>query len=338
MVETDGRNVKVRKERGHSSTGFGLYFDDPNHRFGANPPDRFALQQKKRVAATIPMMKNLPDYASRTLSNPLYDFVERHPRLFVLSGAGISTESGIPCYRDTEGQRTGRAPILLKDFMGSEFARKRYWARSMIGWPLVAGAAPNAAHLAVARLERLGLFERLVTQNVDGLHTSAGNTDVIELHGNIGRVRCMECGDETSRGALQPRLIADNPGFVGLAALPVADGDAQLEGYDFAAFHVPGCTRCGGLLKPDVVFFGEGVPRTRVDAAAAALEQADAMLVLGSSLMVYSGFRFCEWAARAGKPIAAVNLGKTRADALLQLKVEAPCGATLDALASDLNR
>jgi NAD-dependent SIR2 family protein deacetylase len=206
----------------------------------------------------------------------------------------------------------------------------------MIGWPLVAGAAPNAAHVAVARLERLSLFERLVTQNVDGLHTSAGNTDVIELHGNIGRVRCMECSSETTRAALQQTLIADNPSFVGLAALPVADGDAQLEGYDFNAFHAPCCTRCGGLLKPDVVFFGEGVPRTRVDAAAAALDQADALLVLGSSLMVYSGFRFCEWAARAGKPIAAVNLGRTRADALLQLKVEAPCGPTLDALANEL--
>ena len=284
------------------------------------------------------MMKNPQANAPAALSNPLYEFVERHPRLFILSGAGISTESGIPCYRDTEGQRTGRAPILLKDFLDSEFARKRYWARSMIGWPLVAGAAPNAAHFAVARLERLGVFERLVTQNVDGLHTSAGNTDVIELHGDIGRVRCMECGNETTRAALQQRLIADNPTFVGLAALPVADGDAQLEGYDFEAFHPPPCTRCGGMLKPDVVFFGEGVPRTRVDAAATALDQADAMLVLGSSLMVYSGFRFCEWAARAGKPIAAINLGRTRADALLHLKIEAPCGAALSALVDELER
>jgi NAD-dependent SIR2 family protein deacetylase len=293
-------------------------------------------KQPARIAATILVMKNPQASAPAALLNPLSEFVERHPRLFVLSGAGISTESGIPCYRDTQGQRTGRAPILLKDFLGSEFARKRYWARSMIGWPLVAGAAPNAAHLALARLERLGAFERLVTQNVDGLHTSAGSTDVIELHGNIGRVRCMECGHETTRAALQQRLIADNPSFVGLAALPVADGDAQLEGYDFGAFNAPPCALCGGVLKPDVVFFGEGVPRTRVDAAAAALDQADAMLVLGSSLMVYSGFRFCEWAARAGKPVAAVNLGRTRADALLQLKIEAPCGPTLDALVDKL--
>jgi NAD-dependent SIR2 family protein deacetylase len=283
-------------------------------------------------------MKNLEISAPVALSDPLREFVERHPRLFVLSGAGISTESGIPCYRDKEGQRTGRSPILLKDFLDSEFARKRYWARSMTGWPLLAEAAPNAAHCAVAQLERLGVIERLVTQNVDGLHTRAGNTNVIELHGDIGRVRCMACGNETTRAALQQRLIADNPRFTGLAALPVADGDAQLEGHDFDAFHVPPCACCGGLLKPDVVFFGEGVPRTRVDAAAAALDQADAMLVLGSSLMVYSGFRFCEWAAKAGKPIAAVNLGRTRADALLQLKIEAPCGAVLTALIEEITR
>jgi NAD-dependent SIR2 family protein deacetylase len=298
-------------------------------------------RQKARIAATIAKMKipraSVPHVLlNPPLLSPLYEFVERHPRLFVLSGAGISTESGIPCYRDEEGQRTGRAPILLKDFLGSEFARKRYWARSMIGWPLVAGAVPNAAHVALARLEHLGVFERLVTQNVDGLHAGAGNTNVIELHGNIGRVRCMACGNETARAALQQRLIADNPSFVGLAALPVADGDAQLEGYDFDALRVPPCTHCGGVLKPDVVFFGESVPRSRVDAAAAALDQADAMLVLGSSLMVYSGFRFCEWAARAGKPIAAVNLGRTRADALLQFKIEAPCGTVLDALAGKM--
>jgi NAD-dependent SIR2 family protein deacetylase len=263
---------------------------------------------------------------------PLYDFIQHHPRLFVLSGAGISTDSGIPCYRDTEGQRTGRAPILLKDFLGSAFARKRYWARSMIGWPLVAGAHPNAAHFAVARLARQGFFSQLVTQNVDGLHTRAGSTNVIELHGDIGRVRCMDCGEACSRGAIQRTLELANPAFLGIAALPVADGDALLEGYDFDTFNPPPCPRCGGLLKPDVVFFGESVPRTRVDAAAQALEEADAMLVLGSSLMVYSGFRFCEWAHRTGKPIAAVNLGRTRADSLLTLKVEASCAIALTSL------
>lgn len=269
--------------------------------------------------------------------DPLFDFVARYRRLFVLTGAGISTDSGIPCYRDTNGNRTGRAPILLKDFMASEYARKRYWARSMVGWPMVAASSPNAAHHGVAQLEKRGRLTRLVTQNVDGLHTQAGSLDVIELHGDIGRVRCMSCADETSRASLQTRLVADNPRFARLTAAAVADGDAQLE-EDFDAFRFPPCAVCGGILKPDVVFFGEGVPKARVEAASAALDQADAMLVLGSSLMVYSGFRFCEWAARAGKPIAAVNLGRTRADALLQLKVEAPCGVALSALVRDVDR
>lgn len=280
---------------------------------------------------------NLSESVAPANASPdsLLEFVSRYRRLFVLTGAGISTDSGIPCYRDTDGNRTGRAPILLKDFMGSEHARKRYWARSMIGWPLLAGSAPNDAHRSLAQLQQRGLFTRLVTQNVDGLHTSAGSADVIELHGNIGRVRCLTCGDETSRATLQQIITADNPGFAGFNAPAVADGDAQLE-EDFETFRVPPCGVCGGILKPDVVFFGEGVPRSRVASASAALDQADAMLVLGSSLMVYSGYRFCEWAARDGKPIAAVNFGRTRADALLQLKVEASCGPTLSALAREL--
>ncbi|WP_096031186.1 NAD-dependent protein deacetylase [Caballeronia fortuita] len=262
----------------------------------------------------------------------LHEFVERHPRLFVLSGAGISTESGIPCYRDREGQRTGRAPILLKDFLGSDYARRRYWARSLIGWPVVQNAQPNAAHHALRALAARSRVHRLVTQNVDGLHTRAGNPDVIELHGNIGRVRCIECGERHTRAAVQRMLEAANPAFAGYTAPAVPDGDAQIEDLDFASFDVPGCTRCGGVLKPDVVFFGESVPRVLVDDAARSLEAADAMLVVGSSLMVYSGYRFCEWAAKSGKPIAAINIGKTRADALLALKVEAPCSDALERL------
>lgn len=267
----------------------------------------------------------------------LHEFVERHPRLFVLSGAGISTESGIPCYRDREGQRTGRSPILLKDFLDSDHARRRCWARSLIGWPMVEQARPNAAHHAVRALAARSRVHRLVTQNVDGLHTRAGNPDVIELHGNIGRVRCLACGEPHTRSAVQRLLETLNPDFVGHTAPAVPDGDAQIEDLDFAAFEVPGCTRCGGLLKPDVVFFGESVPRPLVEDAARSLEGADAMLVVGSSLMVYSGYRFCEWAAKSGKPIAAINLGKTRADALLALKVEAPCSEALEALIDRLD-
>ncbi len=269
--------------------------------------------------------------------NDILDFVERYPRLFVLSGAGISTDSGIPCYRDREGQRTGRSPILLQDFLKSDYARQRYWARSLIGWPVVAGAKPNAAHHAVRALASRGRVQRLVTQNVDGLHTRAGNADVIELHGNIGRVRCIGCGAQHARAEVQRMLEAANPAFAGLTAPAVPDGDAQIEDLDFGAFDVPACTRCGGVLKPDVVFFGEGVPRVLVDDAAEALAAADAMLVVGSSLMVYSGYRFCEWARRAGKPIAAINIGRTRADHLLALKVEQPCGVALEALVEGLD-
>ncbi|WP_404990231.1 NAD-dependent protein deacetylase [Caballeronia sp. LZ065] len=283
-------------------------------------------------------MRTRPPRASKGRHvQQLHEFVERHPRLFVLSGAGISTESGIPCYRDREGQRTGRSPILLKDFLDSDHARRRYWARSLIGWPMVEQARPNAAHHAVRALAARSRVHRLVTQNVDGLHTRAGNPDVIELHGNIGRVRCMACGEPHTRAAVQRLLETLNPAFVGHTAPAVPDGDAHIEDLDFAAFEVPGCTRCGGMLKPDVVFFGESVPRPLVEDAARSLEGADAMLVVGSSLMVYSGYRFCEWAAKSGKPIAAINLGKTRADALLALKVEAPCSEALQALIERLD-
>ncbi|TKC92358.1 NAD-dependent protein deacetylase [Trinickia terrae] len=263
----------------------------------------------------------------------LHDFVRRHPRLFVLTGAGISTDSGIPGYRDEHGRWMRSQPIQLQEFLGSEQARRRYWARSMVGWPVVGRAQPNAAHRALAELGQAGRIGRLVTQNVDGLHQRAGSADVIELHGSIGRVACLACGAEHERAAIQPRLVADNPALLDAVAAPAADGDAHLEWHDLESFRIPACPHCGGMLKPSVVFFGESVPRERVDAASAALEKADAMLVAGSSLMVYSGYRFCVWAQKMGKPIAAINLGHTRADPLLALKVQAPCGEALTSLA-----
>jgi NAD-dependent SIR2 family protein deacetylase len=264
----------------------------------------------------------------------LHDFVARHPRLFVLTGAGISIDSGIPGYRDEHGQWMRSQPIQLQEFLASEHARRRYWARSMVGWPVVGQAQPNAAHRALARLETAGRLARLVTQNVDGLHQRAGSAGVIELHGSIGGVSCLDCGAEHSRAAIQQSLEADNLALADAVAAPAADGDAHLEWHDLDAFRIPACPHCGGLLKPSVVFFGESVPRARVDAAARALEDADAMLVVGSSLMVYSGYRFCVWADKMRKPIAAVNLGRTRADALLSLKVEARCADALMALAA----
>jgi NAD-dependent SIR2 family protein deacetylase len=268
--------------------------------------------------------------------NELHDFVQRHPRLFVLSGAGISTDSGIPGYRDENGEWKRSPPITLQEFLGSLASRQRYWARSMIGWPVVAEAQPNAAHLALARLEAARHVPTLVTQNVDGLHQRAGSRDVIELHGSIGAVTCLDCGTRHARATIQQTLEADNPALLDVVAEPAADGDAHLEWHDLGGFRIPACPNCGGLLKPSVVFFGENVPRVTVDEATRALEAADAMLVVGSSLMVYSGYRFSVWAQQMGKPIAAINLGRTRADPLLELKVAAPCAETLTALAGRL--
>ncbi|MGN4189393.1 NAD-dependent protein deacetylase [Burkholderia gladioli] len=266
----------------------------------------------------------------------LHAFVERHPRLFVLTGAGISTDSGIPGYRDRNGQWMRSPPIQYQEFVGSESARRRYWARSMLGWPVVGRARPNAAHRAIARLGAAGRIGGLVTQNVDGLHQRAGSRGVIELHGGIDGVSCLDCGAHHARAAIQHTLEADNPALLAYEAVPLADGDAQLELDTLDGFRVPACPICAGMLKPAVVFFGENVPRERVAAATRALDEADAMLVVGSSLMVYSGYRFCVWAGERGKPVAALNLGRTRADPLLALKVEAPCGATLEALLARL--
>ena len=266
----------------------------------------------------------------------LADFVQRHPRLFVLTGAGVSTESGIPDYRDANGDWKRTPPVTYQAFMGSEATRQRYWARSMIGWRVMGQARPGPAHHALARLEQGGRVQLLLTQNVDGLHDASGSRRTLDLHGRIDTVRCMACEARTPRAALQERLLAANPAWAALSADIAPDGDADLEHDDFGHFTVPGCTTCGGLLKPDVVFFGESVPRDRVQAAMAAVDASDAVLVAGSSLMVYSGFRFVQAAAAAGKPIAAINLGRTRADELLSLKVQAPVGAALRTLADRL--
>ena len=259
----------------------------------------------------------------------LQAFVESHRRLLLLTGAGCSTDSGIPDYRDRDGEWKRSAPVTLQAFMGEQGTRRRYWARSLVGWPKFQAATPNGAHLALAQLERCGRVEQVVTQNVDRLHQRAGNAKVIDLHGRLDEVRCMSCDWRQPREAFQQVLTASNPGWQDLPARIAPDGDADLEGMDFAAFVVPPCPCCGGIVKPDVVFFGESVPRGRVEAASRALQAADAMLVVGSSLMVYSGYRFVQAAASAGKPIAAVNLGRTRGDALLSLKVDASCAEAL---------
>jgi NAD-dependent SIR2 family protein deacetylase len=272
---------------------------------------------------------------SSSISDPLTAlarFVERYPRLFVLTGAGCSTDSGIPDYRDGNGDWKRRQPVRYQEFVGSERTRQRYWARSLLGWPAFARARPNVAHAALARLEAAGFMHQMVTQNVDGLHQQAGSRRVIDLHGRLDAVDCLNCRHRGPRAAFQRVLAENNPAFAALAAAVGPDGDAELDTADFGGFRVPDCPRCGGMLKPAVVFFGETVPKPRVERAGRRLAEADAMLVIGSSLMVLSGYRFCTQAAARGQPIAAVNLGRTRADGVLALKVNLPCGPVLHGL------
>jgi NAD-dependent SIR2 family protein deacetylase len=266
------------------------------------------------------------------VGNVLQSFVESHRRLFVLTGAGCSVNSGIPDYRDANGDWKRTPPVRFQAFLADETTRRRYWARSMIGWRRFGEARPNNAHRALAALEARGQCEVLLTQNVDRLHQAAGSRAVIDLHGRLDLVRCMSCSATTRRADFQQALDARNAGWVDLEATALPDGDADLERADFSGFDVPACANCGGVLKPDVVFFGETVPRDQVAAAQRHLEDADAMLVVGSSLMVYSGFRFVREAAGRGIPIAAVNIGKTRADDVLTLKVEENCESALSFL------
>jgi NAD-dependent SIR2 family protein deacetylase len=259
----------------------------------------------------------IQDHAARIAA-----FLDRHPRALVLTGAGLSTASGIPDYRDADGTRRGKPPIHGPDFRKSDAVQRRYWARSMIGWPVLAQARPNAGHRAIAGLETIGTIGSVLTQNVDGLHGQAGSQGVLELHGNIHSVICLECAALFPRAFVQGQLQDLNPHMAQADATPLPDGDAAVEPAELASFRLPWCTCCGGTLMPNVVFFGDNVPPARTAIALAQMERADALLVVGSSLMVYSGFRFCRLAQATGKPIAAINIGRTRADDLLDLKIE----------------
>ncbi len=266
----------------------------------------------------------------------LADFVVRHAPLFVITGAGCSTESGIFDYRGRDGQWKRKPPVQHDQFIRSETARQRYWARSHVGWQRFRGARPNPAHFALARLERAGVAGIVVTQNVDGLHQTAGQQRVIDLHGRLDAVVCTACGVRTARAAVAEWLTTNNRRFETPQHTLAPDGDADFEGVDLSRFRVPHCHRCGGIVKPDVVFFGENVPRARVQTAFDALARCRGVLICGSSVMVHSSFRFCRRAEELEMPIAAVNEGLTRADAMLALKVEARCGPTLAALAAKL--
>ena len=247
----------------------------------------------------------------------LVRFLRDHPRLLLLTGAGVSTGSGIPDYRDADGQWKRRPPITGQVFRADPLQRARYWARSMIGWPLLATARPNAAHLAIADLQAAGRVSHLVTQNVDGLHQAAGSTDVIDLHGRLDVLVCLACGERSPRNQFQQRLLAANPALGRWHRHRLARWRCRSRKRRLPAFHRAGLYQaCDGMLKPDVVFFGENVPRERVDAVFAALAESDGLLVVGSSLMVYSGFRFAVAARERGLPVTVLTQGRTRADEL----------------------
>ncbi len=252
----------------------------------------------------------------------------------MLTGAGISTASGIPDYRDENGAWKRRPPMAFRAFADSDAARRRYWARSLVGWPRMRDARPNAAHRALERLEAAGRVHHVLTQNVDGLHQRAGSRRVLDLHGRIDEVVCLRCRARSSREAYQARLAGSFRPVAGRSAPTAPDGDADLEGVDLAGIVVPGCEACGGVLKPDVVFFGENVPKPRVEEAYARVGEADLLLVAGSSLMVFSGYRFVRSAHDRGVPVAIVNLGRTRADDDAAVRVRADVAETLGALAA----
>jgi NAD-dependent SIR2 family protein deacetylase len=258
----------------------------------------------------------------------------RERRTLVLSGAGVSTDSGIPDYRGPASRP--RSPMRYQEFVRDGEARRRYWARSSVGWPVTARARPNEGHRALARLERRGLLTGVLTQNVDGLHQQGGSRHVLELHGSLASVVCLDCGARSARADLQARMRAANPDFHAQADDVAPDGDVEIPDAWTRGFVVPSCRACGGTLKPDVVFFGENVPRERVERAWARLDRAEALLVVGSSLTVFSGYRFVRRAREQGKPVAIVNDGPTRGDPDATLRLQARLGEALPVLAERL--
>lgn len=302
-------------------------------------PERFSWGMTLRPPSVPPAPEpDLSIEALETLAALL-----RGRRTVVLAGAGMSTESGIPDYRGPEGRLRKRAPVQYNDFVGSEDARRRYWARSAVGWGRVNQALPNPAHLGVAELEAAGHVNGVITQNVDGLHQAAGSRRVVELHGNLAHVVCLGCGDRLTRARMQEDLSALNRRWLdereaGGGTIEFApDGDAELVGDPYDDFVVPACRGCAGVLKPDVVFFGENVPKPRVADAWSLLDDADILLVLGSSLTVFSGRRFVYGAEKRAMPVAVVNVGPTRADEAAVVKVEGPLGRIVPALAERMS-
>jgi len=290
----------------------------------------YARAMTKVRAVRIPELRTASGVQARAGSiDELARFLSNHRRIVVLTGAGCSTESGIPAYRDAAGRWRRRQPIFYQDFLDDPVMRRRYWARSFFGWRVMQQAAPGPVHAALASLADTGRLSGLITQNVDGLHQRAGHADVVELHGGLERVLCLDCGLGISRDGLQRRLEALNPEWAPEVLEINPDGDAELDERAYPGFRIAGCTACGGKLKPDVVFFGESVPRARLAEADRLVDEADAMLIVGTSLVVWSGYRLARQAGDRGIPVAAVNNGLTRADGLLEFKLEGDCGVVV---------
>ena len=260
----------------------------------------------------------------------------RGRRVAVLTGAGVSTESGIPDYRSPEALARVRRPIHGPEFVRSAALRRRYWARAMVGWERFRAARPGASHFAIARLETSGIVTGVVTQNVDRLHRHAGSRRVVELHGALAETVCLACGLVEERDAVQARMLAQNPSWIDGPSPMAPDGDADLPDHLIEGFVAPTCVDCDGVLKPNVVFFGHNVARPIVDAAFAEVDEAEALLVAGTSLAVFSGYRFLLRAADRGIPIAIVNRGPVRGEERAAVKIEAATGETLAALACRL--
>ncbi len=256
-------------------------------------------------------------------------WIKEHKRLLVLTGAGCSTASGIPAYRDNSGSWQRRDPIMYQDFLHSAKIRRRYWARSFLGWPLMQQAKPNNSHIVLATLEQQGRVAQLITQNVDNLHRSAGHANYINLHGALSDVTCLQCQQHLSRDRLQELLSDINTQWQAEVLGINPDGDVELDKQAYPGFNVADCPNCSGTLKPRVVFFGESVPPARMQRVNQAINACDAVLAVGTSLVVWSGYRIVRDAANAGLPVAAINNGRTRADNFLQFKLDGDCGDRL---------
>ena len=281
-----------------------------------------------------------PQSTKHSNSDKLLSVLKNKQKIWILSGAGISAPSGIPTYRDHKGNWQAGNPIQHNDFITQESFRKRYWTRSMAGWIITGHAKPNAAHQAITQLQKSGLLSKIVTQNVDRLHSNAGAKEVIDLHGRIDKIICLDCGEKSKRADYQPRLVELNPDLKDyierVTSIALPDGDANIDDYDTESVNIPSCESCDGTLMPDVVFFGGVVPKERVNLAFKTLAEADCILVIGSSLKVFSGFRFPRWAHQNNLPLYAINQGKMRGEDMFDLVVPESCEEILPELVNQL--